>query len=358
MKRASQIFILVLLFIFGLSQSAGAGFGISSPYVNNDRLVPGSHYEKEITLVRGDSYEDWNVEIRVDVPNANDWFSVDKGKEFIMPKGERVTKVLIIVDVPENTRFGKYQGKIIVRTNPLKTPSGVVSIALGAQVDVDLEVIKAEIFDFAVSSIKTVDIIEGHKWWLFNFPTKIKLLIRIENLGNIWVAPSKVQIDLYDNKGNELLESVETTKMKKVKPFGTGEIVAEMTSSLNAGSYQAYFKIFKNDEIINEGETHISIIPYVAVPLKDKEFLGLNFLIWAGIGLVVLTGIGYGGYKGYKKYKARKKKKPVEKKKKPVQRKYKPRKKKKIISKKYKARKKKKPVQKKYKARKKKKAEP
>ncbi len=312
MKKVSQILILVLLFIFGLSQNAEAGFGISSPYVNNDRLVPGSHYEKEITLVRGDPYEDWNVKINVDVPNANDWFSVDWGKEFIMPKGERVKKVVIIVDVPENTRFGKYQGKITVTTSPIEIPYGIVSVALGAQVDVDLEVVKAEIFDFTVNSIKTVDIIEGHKWWLFNFPTEIKLLMTIENLGNIWVAPSKVQIDLYDNNRKELLESVETTKMKKVRPFGRGEISVDMQSSLKAGSYQAHFKIFKNDEIVNEGETHISIIPYVAVSLKDKEFLGLNLLIWVGTGLVAIVGFGYCGYKYWKK----KKKKIVPKKKK------------------------------------------
>ena len=321
MKRANQIFILVLLLVFGLSQNAEAGFGISSPYVKNDRLVPGSHYEKEITLVRGDLDEDWNVEISVNVPGANDWFSVNKGKEFIMPKGERITKVLIIVDVPDNVRFGKYQGKIIVKTSPVKRSSGMISIALGAQVDVDLDVVKAEIFDFAVKGIKTVDTVEGHKWWLFNFATKIKLLIEIENLGNIWAAPNRVQIDLYDNQGNELLESVETTRMKKVKPFGTEEITAEMPTILTAGSYQAYFKIFKNDEIINEGQTHISIIPYVAVPLKDKEFLGLNFLIWTGIGLVVLTGIGYGGYKGYRIWKKKKKKKVKKKKKNIVQKK-------------------------------------
>ena len=303
------VFLLAIFGIFILSADfVFAGFGISPPYVKNENLGQGSHYEKKIILVRSDPIEDWKIEIITNVPGADNWISVDKGKEFIMPKGAQQVPIIFGVDVPKNAKFGRYTGSIRVKTAPLTPPEpGTVSILLGGQIDVDLNVTK-EVFDFQARGVKVVDLEEGHKtWWRF-VPGIIKFSIQIENLGNVKAAPSKVTFEIYDEYEKEILETIETTKIGKVKPFKIEWVIAELKTRLKAGSYWAQYKIFKKDEVVNSGKIHLSILPYGTLPKVEKEFFGLNIWYWVIIGIVALAGIGYGGYRGYLWYKKKKQK--------------------------------------------------
>ena len=307
LKKILLFLVIVLVFVFSLAQVARAGFGISPPDVRNDSLTQGSHYEQKIILVRGDPIEDWKAEITIDVPGAEKWFSIDKGMEFILPKGETKIPIIISVDVPKTADFGSYKGSIRVRTSSLKPPeAGTVSIALGGYIDVNLDVIKGGIFDFKVRGVKVSDLEEGHKVWFWDIPGKIKFLMKIENIGNIKAAPTKVYFDIYDEYEKEVLESVETTKMEKINPFETKEIIAILPTKLLPGSYWAQFKIFKNEEVVNEGKIHLSILPYGTLPPEPIEFLGLGVWIWTGVGLVAIVGFGYCGYKYSKKKKGTK----------------------------------------------------
>ena len=86
MTRNKKICIsasLVLILSISLIMPTLAGFGVSPPYVKNERLDRGSHYEQKIILVRGDPIEDLKAEITIDVPGAQEWISIDKGTEFI-----------------------------------------------------------------------------------------------------------------------------------------------------------------------------------------------------------------------------------------------------------------------------------
>ncbi len=295
-------FLLVFLFSSSLVQ---ASFGISPPYVKNQNLAPGSHFEQKIVLVRGDPTEDWKVSLVVEVPGAESWFSVDRGKEFIMPQGEKQVPIIIKVDVPKNADRKEYQGRIIVKTSPVKASSkGGVSIALGGQIDVKLNVGKEEIYDFKVWSVKLSEAEEGHKlWWLY-FPGKIRFGMKIENTGNIKAAPTKVKLDIYDSKQKKLLESLETKKIEKVPSFSTREVEAAFPTRLKPGSYSVRFKIFKEEKIVKEGELHLSIVPLNSIPdykgyglagldLKDKASLALiAFLIIFALGFGALKLIG------------------------------------------------------------------
>ena len=302
------VFLLAIFGMFILSADfVFAGFGISPPYVKNENLGQGSHYEKKIILVRSDPIEDWKIEIITNVPGADNWISVDKGKEFIMPKGAQQVPIIFSVDVPKNAKFSRYTGSIRVKTAPLTPPEpGTVSILLGGQIDVDLNVTK-EVFDFQVRGVKVVDLEEGHKtWWRF-VPGIIKFSIQIENLGNIKAAPSKVTFEIYDEYEKEIVEKIETTKIGKVKPFKTEWVITELKTRLKPGSYWAQYKIFKKDEVANAGKIHLSILPYGTLPKVENKFLGLNIWYWVGIGIVVLAGILVGiGYQGYRFWKKRK----------------------------------------------------
>mgnify|MGYP000235728692 CR=1 FL=1 len=297
-KRIILFLVFCSLFSFSLINIAQAGFGISPPYIKNENLSQGLHYEKKITLVRGDPIEDWKVEIIVNVPGANDWISVDKGKEFIMPKGAQQVPIVFSIDVPKNAKFGRYTGSIRVKTAPVKDPEeGTISILLGGQIDVNLNVQK-EIFDFNVRGVKAPDLEEGEKRWIFYFPGIIKFSMQIENLGNIKAAPSKVIFDIYDEKEKELLETIQTTKMNKINPFEIDWVIAELKTKLKAGSYYAQYKIFKKDEIVNQGKIHLSIlskgsiVDYQRATIFDiglKDKLIILFGILASIGLVIFV---------------------------------------------------------------------
>jgi hypothetical protein len=298
LKKTILVLVVCLLFNFSLINIVQAGFGISPPYIKNENLTQGSIYKKKITLVRGDPIEDWKVEIITNVPGADDWISIDKGKEFIMPKGAQQVPMVFSVDVPKNAKFGRYTGTIRVKTTPVKPPeSGTISILLGGQIDVNLNVQK-EIFDFNVRGVKASDLEEGEKRWIFNFPGIIKFSMQIENLGNIKAAPSKVILDIYDEQKKELLETISTTKMNKINPFEIDWVIAELKTKLKTGSYYAQYKIFKKDEIVNQGEIHLSILAQGSiVDYKGATIFDLNVkdkLIIIFGSLLILFTLGFG----------------------------------------------------------------
>jgi len=263
------VFISLVSILCLLPSRARAGFGISPPYVRNENLTQGSHFEQKIILVRDKPDEDWQAELIFNVPEANNWFSVDKGTKFILPKGEKQTPIVISVDVPEKAEFKEYKGFIRVKTAPLEAQEpGTVAIALGGQIDVDLSVIK-EIFDFKVRGVRVSDLEEGHKWLFWYFPGIIKFSIQIENIGNVNASPSKVQLAIYDSQEKEL------------------------------------------EEVVSQGRIHLSILPRGTIPnYKGGGFLDLAFkdkLTIILLALVVLGGLSYGSYRGLKYVKKRRK---------------------------------------------------
>lgn len=289
-KKAILIFSIASIILFS-ANSALADFGISPPYVWNDRLIQGSHYEQKIILVRGDPTEDLKAEITLDVPGAEDWITIDKGLEFILPKGEKQMPIIVSVDVPEDAELGNYKGAIRVRISSLEPPEGgTVAIALGGRIDVDFSVVEEVIFDFEVRSVKALDLRKGQT---------IEFLMQIKNTGNIESAPTKVHLDIFDIEKKELLESVDNAnQLETIKPFETKEIIAEFPAELKKGSYWIQFKIFKNEEVVYEGEVPLSIMSEgaIAVESLEKE-IGKKessyLYLFIGIGVVVLVGIGF-----------------------------------------------------------------
>ncbi len=297
-KRILFLFI-IFLFLFNANNSF-AGFGITPPYVRNDNLTRNSHYEQKIILVRSDPDEDLQAKITIDVPKIGQWISVDRGAEFILPKGETQIPIVVSVDIPDDAEFGNYKGNIRAVISPLQGPHpGTVGIALGAQIDVDLNIVDRKIFDFKVRRVRLFDAEEGRKFWWMFFPGKITFSMQIQNVGNVPYSPTRVDLDIYDAKGEALLESVKNTnKIEKVQPFKTKEVVAEIPTKLKHGSYKASYKIFKGEEIAQAGQLNLSILPYGSLPgYKGYGFIGLplrdqSIIVLAS--LLVLFGIIYG----------------------------------------------------------------
>lgn len=265
-KSKLPFFLLIIAVFLGLlsfnPKPVLAGFGISPPYVNNDNLSRGSYYEQKIVLVRGDPTEDWKAEITVDLPNANGWISIDKGTSFILPKDVNQVPIIVSVRVPQNAPYGDYNGSLHIRTMPVATPEqGVVSIALGAQVDVNLRVSRAKIFDFALNNINLGDASASFKDWLgFTVPARVLVKMQIENKGNYSSAPTKLLLNISRPGQSTIYKTVSTTHLSKIAPFGIEWISENLPVDLAAGSYSVEYQLFKNQNVAYKGTLDLSVI--------------------------------------------------------------------------------------------------
>ncbi len=297
-KRALFIVFFCLALLPG--SIARAGFGITPPYVRNDSLTQNSRYEQKIILTRSDPIEDLNVEVTVNVPGADSWITVDRGLHFVMPKGESKVPMTVAVDVPKKAVAGPYLGNIRVVISPALGPTpGTVGISLGAQIDVRLNVVDKKIFDFAIRGIKVSDLETGHQLWRFFFPGKINFSMQIENVGNVPYGPTRVVFEIYDNAHTKVVETTENSNtLRQIKPFEIGDVLAELPTHLPPGSYRALFHIYKEDQIVRDGEMNLSILPYGTLPSHDGYgILGLTrreqfeLLGLALLALLALFGI-------------------------------------------------------------------
>lgn len=294
-RVASILLALVLAMgAFGANTPyAYAGFGITPPYVKNDRLTRGTTFEQHITLVRSDPVDDLKVQITMNLPGVESWFSVDKGTEFIMPAGVSQMPIVVSVHVPQDATYESHRGAIRIRTSSASaSSSGAVSIALGAQVDVAITVVD-KIFDFDVRRIRVADLEEGYRKWSLYFPGKIRFFMTIENTGNTEFGPTKVRMDIYDADSEQLLETTEhTNRIETIAPFGTKEVIAELPTRLPAGRYVAKYTIFKQSDVAQQDQIALSISPLGGVPGYTGYGLeGLSLTDKLKVGVVLLVPV-------------------------------------------------------------------
>lgn len=272
------LFLPAFFFLIG-APIAQAGFGITPPYVRNTSLIRNSTYEQQILLVRGDPNSAQKAEVTVDAPEIASWIQIVEGEVIPLPKGEQKVPMTVRITVPEDAEFKTYEGSIRIRTVPDdgQVAEGAVSISLGALVDIELSVIDKEIKDFRVRKVGVGELNEGHKfWWLF-FPGKINFDMLLENTGNVDVSPSKIEFKIYERTGAVLLEETKNIgKVPKIKPYGTETVLAEIPTRLPAGSYVARYKIFNGDEVKQEGDLSLSIVPYGTLQQAGFGFSGLS----------------------------------------------------------------------------------
>jgi len=283
---AALVFVAAL---FGQAGIAHAGFGITPPYVQNERLTRGAVFEQRITLVRSDPVDDLKVQITKNIPGIESWFEIDQGAEFIMPKGTTQMPIVVTVRVPQDAEYKVYTGAIRVRTSSAEvSQGGGVSIALGAQIDVSVTVVD-KIYDFDIRRIRLIDLEEGYRKWSLYFPGKIRFFMTVENTGNTEFGPTKVRMDIYDMDKATLLETIENTnRIETVAPFAVKEVVAELPTRVPAGRYLAKYTIFKNADIAEQSEITLSVSALGAVPgYEGYGFDGLNLVDKLKVALVI-----------------------------------------------------------------------
>ena len=293
LRRALKILVVALVILFG-ANTALAAFGISPSQVINHELLSGSHYEQKISLVRSDVSKEAKAEVTIDAPEIGSWLTIDKGLSFVFAEGQRQVWITVNVDVPKDAELGNYKGTITLRVVPEQVKeAGAVTVALGAQINVDLTIVEKKFFDFIVRSIDVLDLEEGNL---------IKVLLKIENIGNLEGSPSKVHLDVYDILGKTLLESGDDTSLDLIKPFEVKEILAEFPTNLGIGQHWSEVKVYKDDEIVREERIFFSILEKGALPVSTEKigswfqnlssrFPLLYFYAGAGVILLLLVGL-------------------------------------------------------------------
>jgi uncharacterized membrane protein len=284
--------IAVVVFVLITADVAFAGFGVTPPFVRNTSLTRNSTYEQQILLVRGDPKTPLKASITVDAPEILDWIEIVQGTEFELPKGEQKVPMTVRVTVPKDADFKTYKGAIRIKTGAVDDAVGVgaVNISLGAQVDIELNVIDRVIKDFRVRKIGVSDLNEGTKiGWLY-FPGKINFSMLLENTGNVEVAPSDVTFKIYDPSGTVLLEEThDKGKIEKINPYETKEVTASIPTRLPAGAYLARYTIKNEDDIKHEGELSLNILPYGTLQTAGFGFTGLSAMHKISVILPILA---------------------------------------------------------------------
>ncbi len=287
--------LVLVLFICALLFEpivVNAGFGITPPYLRNTSLTRNAVYEQEILLVRGSAATDLTAEITVDAPEVSDWIEIIGGNEIALPAGEQKIPMKVRVTVPRDAEFKEYSGRIRVRTQPTdeQIRQGAVNISLGAQINVELNVIDRVIRDFRIRRINLPDLNEGRKLaWLY-FPGKIQFGMRLENTGNIDISPSEVKFEIYDVRGTTLLETTSNIgRIEKVQPYATENIVANIPTRLPAGNYIARYTIYNDGEVNQTGELNMSILEYGTLQEAGFGLSGLSLPHQISIALPILS---------------------------------------------------------------------
>lgn len=279
MNRLFRLLLLVLIFSGIGAESVLAGFGVTPPYVRNTSLTRNSVYEQQILLVRSDPDTPLQASVQIDAPEIASWIQIEQGTEFVLPRGEQKVPMTVKVTVPKDAEFKQYTGAIRIKTGAVEEGEGrgAVNISLGAQIDIDLNVIDRVIKDFRIRKIEIPDLNAGHQLaWLY-FPGKVRFQMSLENTGNVDIAPSKVVFRIYDPTGSALLEETESIgKINKVAPYATADVVANIPTRLPAGPYLTRYQIFNGDELKQEGEASMNIVPYGTLQTAGFGFAGLS----------------------------------------------------------------------------------
>lgn len=289
-KRRIITITIILGGILAWGRVTQAGFGISPPYVKSSKpIFAGAHYEQKITLLRSAADDDLQAKITINAPEIDSWVSIEQGEVFDLPKGKLQVPMIVRVDVPSDAEIGNYKGYINVRVSPKDEDSGAgVAIALGARVDIDLDVTDEVFVDFLLRNVKIEDIETLPFPWRLpifsHFFYKTKVVLDVENTGNVKTAPTKVVMEVYDLAEKELLESYTDDSIAKVDPFDRQKVYADFRTKLKPGQYWGKVKVYRDNDIIKNDKITFNVFENG----QGKVNTDLGIMPWIMLSSIVL----------------------------------------------------------------------
>lgn len=272
--------IAVLMVGFVNPELVSAGFGVSPPFIIEDRLVPGSSFERKISLVQGNPERNLPASVSVESDEIKNWISFPNGAEFVIPVGVQQYPLLIRTEVPENAELGVYKAFVRISTVPEKADEGgEIAIALGGLIEVELTVGDDIIVDYEIVRVEILDIKEGDS---------PQASIRIRNNGNAPIAPDSASFELFDKYGNTRLAFGASRKdtFQRVPAFSEDEIVVSFPIDvrLAIGEYWGHVKVYNDKgEVLGQVRNIFDV--------KEKTFVE-KYGLWLGsIGGIIFLAL-------------------------------------------------------------------
>ncbi len=281
-KIAGAFLAVAAAVYLSVPASVMAAFGISPPFLNADHLVRGSKFVQTVYLVQDDPSEDLKIIADLNINDrVRDWFTINEGKEIIIPKGTRQFPVVIEAQIPLDADLGLYHGAIAFKGMPAQT--GQVTIALGVEVAINLSVGEGIYRKYNVPLIKFLDIEEG---W------SPKVYVKFNNEGNIPEAFDGATYELYDQFGAVKLAYIQKSKdFPETAPFSVDEYTIEFPVDLHLGigQYWGSVSFYKEGAVIASQRTVFNV-------LKRGSLSGPfdQIIRFAKANVVALAGGGIG----------------------------------------------------------------
>ncbi len=286
-KKILPVFpVICAAFFFGGALQASAAFGISPPFMNADNLVKGSRYSQTITLVQDQPNQDLRIKATLKISDSvRSWISIDKGFDFVIPKGMQKFPVEITVQVPQDAGLGDYSGNISFVSSP--SSAGQVTIALGAQVAINLRVGTGIHHDFMIPLIRFSDIEEG---W------SPRVQVRLVNGGNVAESLDGATLEVFDKFNAVRLAHVQINKFPEIPPFTTKELTVEFPLDfyLGVGDYWGTVSFYKGDQLLASEHTVFRALEtgtLSGIWGKLKKSFREHWVYYL-IGLVIAAGVG------------------------------------------------------------------
>lgn len=240
-KTDTNLFYIFLSFvIFGTviicfpKNIYSSGVGVSPPYIENDRLLRGSHYEAEFVISRSNPKSEEKAIIKIDAPvkgmpaSIEEWISFEDGKTIKLPKGQESATINTIIDVPEDATLGHYSGYIRVYLER-ELENEQVQVTPAVRLDIDLTVVDEVYRDLEVMQVEIDKTAQGGP---------LVLNVKAINNGSAKSRLSNADIDLRDlNLG--LLKTIQSERVEgDVEAFSKGGLkVIFADPGLEVGKY-------------------------------------------------------------------------------------------------------------------------
>lgn len=273
----------IIGFLLGAQTALGA-FGISPPFMNADHLVPGARYTQTVFLVQSDPDLDVRIKgVLTIAESIRSWITIDKGYDFVIPRGVRQFPVQITAQIPKDASLGAYSGNLVFETVPEK--SGQITIALGVQVAINLTIGTGIYRQYEFPIIRHLDIEEG---W------NPRTYIKFENQGNISESIDHANYELYDQFNSVRLAFVQkANEFPEIPAFTTQDITVEFPINFNLGmgEYWGDVTFFKDDKVVATKRAVFNVLPRGSLSSRTAQLIEHfrdNWMYYAG-GLVVLA---------------------------------------------------------------------
>ncbi|MEK7508097.1 MAG: hypothetical protein AAB602_03385 [Patescibacteria group bacterium] len=275
--------LIVVAGLIAVTPRTQAAFGISPPFMNADHLVAGAKYTQTIYLVRDDPEAEIPIKAELDVPNyIRSWISLDQGYTFIIPKGVRQFPVNVTIQVPKGESVGSYTGRLSFTTAPAS--QGQVTIALGAQVAINLIIGNDTYRKFSVPLVRPLDIEEG---W------NPRVYVKFNNEGNIPESFTGGTFELLNQYGGIRLAYAEKRRdFPEVPPFTIKEFTVEFPIDfhLGIGQYWAVVNFYQGEKVVANQKTVFNVLKSgsLSSPLQKVLNSMRDSWVYYALGLLII----------------------------------------------------------------------